>query len=59
MMEKNKSARPVTQKPYKEDVPTELGNLKKLEQILIAQHIALKKLIVMPKGQQRKIRCYM
>ena len=38
-----------------DDVPTELGNLKKLEQlILIAQRIIFEKLIVMPKGQQQK-----
>ena len=40
-----------------DDVPTELGNLKKLEQlILIAQRIIFEKLIVMPKGQQKKIK---
>lgn len=39
-----------------DDVPTELGNLKKLEQILIAQRIIFEKVIVMPKGQQRKIK---
>ena len=38
-----------------DDVPTELGNLKKLEQlILIAQRIIFEKVIVMPKGQQKK-----
>ena len=39
-----------------DDVPTELGNLKKLEQILIAQRIIFEKVIVMPKGPQRKIK---
>ena len=39
-----------------DDVPTELGNLKKLEQILIAQCIIFEKVIVMPKGKQRKIK---
>ena len=39
-----------------DDVPTELGNLKKLEQILIAQRIIFEKVIVMPKGLQRKIK---
>ena len=39
-----------------DDVLTELGNLKKLEQILIAQRIIFEKVIVMPKGQQRKIK---
>ena len=34
----------------------ELGCLEKLEQILIAQRIVFEKIIVMPKGQQRKIR---
>ena len=37
-----------------DDVPTELLNLEKLEQILIAQRIIFE--IVMPKGQQRKIK---
>ena len=31
-------------------VPTEIGDLKKLEQI-IARHIVFDKVIVMPKGQ--------
>lgn len=39
-----------------DDVPIELGNLKKLEQIIIAQRIVFEKVIVMPKGQQRKIK---
>ena len=39
-----------------DDVPTELGSLKKLKQILIAQRILFEKVIVMPKGQQRKIK---
>ena len=32
-------------------VPTEIGNLKKLEQIIIAWHIVFDKVTVMPKGQ--------
>lgn len=39
-----------------DDVPIELGNLKKIEQIIIAQRIVFEKVIVMPKGQQRKIK---
>ena len=38
-----------------DDVPTELESLKKLEQIIIAQWIVFEKIVVMPKGQQRKI----
>ena len=39
-----------------DDVPTELGSLKKLKQILMAQRILFEKVIVMRKGQQRKIK---
>ena len=34
----------------------ELGDLKKLEQIIIAQRIVFEKIIVVPKGQQGKIK---
>ena len=37
-------------------VPTELESLEKLEQILIAQRIVFEKVIIMPKGQQQKIK---
>ena len=39
-----------------DDLPPELSVLEKLEQILIAQRIVFEKIIVMPKGQQRKIK---
>ncbi|KAL9989441.1 hypothetical protein ACROYT_G003990 [Oculina patagonica] len=39
-----------------DEVPRELAVLEKLEQILISQRIVFQKLIVMPKGQQRKIK---
>ena len=39
-----------------DDIPTELDCLRKLEQILIAQRIVFEKIVVMPKGQQRKIK---
>ena len=39
-----------------DDVPPELAGLAKLEQILVSQRIVFQKIIVMPKGQQRKIR---
>ena len=39
-----------------DDVPPELANLEKLEQILVSQRIVFQKNVVMPKGQQRKIR---
>ena len=39
-----------------DDVPPELASLEKLEQILISQRIVFQKIVVMPKGQQRKIR---
>ena len=38
------------------DVPPELASLEKLEQILVSQRIIFQKIVVMPKGQQRKIR---
>ena len=36
--------------------PPELANLEKLEQILVSQRIVFEKIVVMPKGQQKKIR---
>ena len=41
---------------FVDDIPTELSSLEKLEQILIAQRIVFEKIVVMPKGQQRKIK---
>ena len=41
---------------YVDDVPSELENLQKLEQIIIAQRIVFQKVIVIPKRQQRKIK---
>ena len=38
------------------ELPPELSLLEKLEQILMAQRIVFEKIIVMPKGQQRKIK---
>ena len=39
-----------------DEIPQELSVLEKLEQILIAQRIVFEKIVVMPKGQQRKIK---
>ena len=36
--------------------PTEFVALEKLEQILVAQRIIFEKIVIMPKGQQRKIK---
>ena len=36
-------------------IPAELTLLEKLEQILIAQRIVFKKIVAMPKGQQKKV----
>ena len=41
---------------YVDEIPTELSSLEKLEQILIAQRIVFEKIVVMPKGQQRKVK---
>ena len=38
-----------------DEVPAELALLEKLEQILIAQRIVFEKIVVMPKGQQKKV----
>lgn len=39
-----------------DDVPPEMKCLEKLEQILVAQRIMFEKIVIMPKGQQRKIK---
>ena len=38
------------------EIPSELKRLEKLERILIAQHLLFQKIVIMPKGQQRKIK---
>ena len=38
-----------------DEIPAELTLLEKLEQILIAQRIVFEKIVVMPKGQQKKV----
>ena len=38
------------------DIPTELSSFEKVEKILIVQRIVFEKIVVMPKGQQRKIK---
>ena len=38
-----------------DEVPVELALLEKLEQILIAQRIVFEKIVVMPKGQEKKV----
>ena len=39
-----------------DNIPAELVSLEKLEQILIAQRVVFEKIIVMPKGQQIKVK---
>jgi len=39
-----------------DDAPAELQCLEKLEQILVAQRIVFEKIVIMPKGQQRKVK---
>ena len=41
---------------YVVETPSELASLEKLEQILIAKRIVFQKIVVMPKGQQKKIK---
>jgi hypothetical protein len=38
-----------------DEIPVELALLEKLEQILIAQRIVFEKIIIMPKGHQKKV----
>ena len=38
-----------------DEIPPELALLEKLENILVAQRIVFEKIIVMPKGQQKKV----
>ena len=39
-----------------DEIPSEFNSLEKLEQILIAQRLLFQKIVIMPKGQQRKIK---
>ena len=41
---------------YVNEIPPELSVFHKLEQSLIAQGIVFEKIVIMPKGQQRKIK---
>ena len=41
---------------YVDEIPTKLSSLEKLEQVRIAQQIVFEKIVVMHKGQQRKIK---
>ena len=41
---------------FVDETPVGLAALEKLEQILVAQRIVFEKIVVMPKGQQRKIK---
>ena len=41
---------------YVDNTPVELASLEKLDHILMAQRIVFIKIIVMPKGQQRKVK---
>ena len=41
---------------YVDEIPRELFSREKVEQILIAQRIVFEKIVVMRKGQQRKIK---
>ena len=56
MLKGNVPCQAVCNKKCVDELPPELSLLEKLEQILIAQRIVFEKIIVMPKGQQRKIK---
>ena len=49
-------AQAVVNNLFVDESPTELSALEKLEQILVAQRIVFEKVVIMPKGQQRKIK---
>ena len=38
------------------EVPVEIKNLGKLETVLIARRIIFQKIVVLPKGQQKKLK---
>ena len=40
---------------YVDKIPSEFPSLEKLEQILVSQRIVFEKIIIMPKGQHRKV----
>ena len=50
------SCQAVYNKLQMDQVPPELEELRKLESILVAQRLVFQKLVVLPKGQQRKIK---
>ena len=52
----HKPCQAVVNNLFVDETPTELAALEKLEQIFIAQRIVFEKIVVMPKGQQRKIK---
>ena len=39
-----------------DEMPSELEALRKLESVLVAQRLIFQRIVVMPKGQQKKIR---
>ncbi len=41
---------------FVDETPVGLAALEKLEQILVAQRIVFEKIVIMPKGQQRRIK---
>ena len=47
-------AQAVVNNLFVDESPTELSALEELEQIIVAQRIVFEKLVIMPKGQQRK-----
>ena len=49
-------AQAVINNPFVDESTTELSALEKLEQILVEQRIVFEKVVIMPKGQKRKIK---
>ena len=41
---------------YVDDMPNDLEALSKFKQILVAKRIVFEKIVIMPKGQQRKFK---
>ena len=55
-MKGQKPCQAIVNNLFVDENPAELAVLEKLKQILIAQRIVFEKILIMPKGQQRKIK---
>ena len=56
LLKGQQSCQAVVNNLFVDETPTELAALEKLEQILIAQRMVFEKIVIMTKGQQRKMK---